>query len=105
MSTLPASLPTPFGLASWAPRGRRWLQARLSHVSIRAQILVAALAVLVPMLAALASLAYRIEQFRAATWEVTNTHEAINSGNRLLSLASKMQVAARAYALTGDQMF
>lgn len=78
---------------------------RLQQASIKNQILWAALAVLLPMLAALGVLAYRIEQLRAAALVVSATHEAIYEGNRLLKLFSEMQLSVRAYVLAGDEMF
>jgi signal transduction histidine kinase len=94
-------------LAAAAPPARpgfalaRWWRRR----SVQAQVLAVSFAALLPVLAALVVLTYRIEQMRVAADMVTSTYDALNVGHRLVKQFAEMRMAVNAYALTGSDLF
>ena len=73
--------------------------------SIRLQIVLVALIVLLPMLAGLGFLAYRVENLQVSANAVTQTYEAITAGHRLVKVFADMNNGVHGYALTGNEMF
>ncbi|MBI4515782.1 MAG: CHASE3 domain-containing protein [Deltaproteobacteria bacterium] len=91
--------------ASGRSFSRQRLTAWLRGSSIRTRIAAVALAAVLPTLAALVVLASRIAQLNQATLAVAATFETIQHGSRVVKLLSDMQLATRAYAISGDSLF
>lgn len=85
--------------------GSRQASRRKAGRTVRTQILLASLGVLVPMLMALGLLVVQLARTEEAMLAVKAAYGAIDVGKRLSEQFRETQMAVHAYALTGDEFF